>query len=338
MHIPDFIFGYSPWGIAVGVIGCVIAAVLLVLSINWARKNLTAQKIAILAVIAAGIFALQAFNLPTGFGVSGHLVGGALAAIVFGSPFAAVFILTIVLVIQALIFGDGGVLALGLNIINMGFIAGCIGFYSYKFASKKIPKPVSAGIAGWLACVIAAGCCALELALVGAIPVTVGLPVMLIYHAIIGVVEGVITAVLIALIFKVRPDLTGNTDKQPVSLKKVLAVGLIIVIIIAGCAVFFASTNPDGLDSTFLVNEGHKQVFDDATTDEISGEKLDPIQWNAPFRDYSLGEGTGPGGGVIALIAGIVIALAAIVIIAKVATRGRNKPEEAKAPADSGKK
>ncbi|WP_461752422.1 energy-coupling factor ABC transporter permease [Methanocorpusculum sp.] len=59
---------------------------------NWARKNLDKSKIPILAVIAAGIFALQAFNLPTGFGVSGHLVGGALAAIILGSPFAAVFI------------------------------------------------------------------------------------------------------------------------------------------------------------------------------------------------------------------------------------------------------
>ncbi|MDD3257320.1 MAG: energy-coupling factor ABC transporter permease, partial [Methanocorpusculum sp.] len=125
--MPDFLFGYSGLGVPLGIVFWIIALVFIVLAINWARKNLDASKIPVMAIIAAGIFALQAFNLPTGFGVSGHLVGGALAAIILGSPFAAVFVLTIVLVIQALIFGDGGVLALGANIINMGVIAGFVG-------------------------------------------------------------------------------------------------------------------------------------------------------------------------------------------------------------------
>lgn len=325
MHIPDFIFGYSPWGIGVGIAGCVVALILLALSINWARKNLNGTKIAILAVIAAGIFALQAFNLPTGFGVSGHLVGGALAAIIFGSPFAAVFVLSIVLVIQALIFGDGGVLALGLNIINMGAIAGCIGYYSYRFAQKKLPRPLSAGIAGWLACVIAAGCCAVELAIVGAIPLNIGLPVMLIYHAIIGAIEGVITAVIVAIIFKVRPDLTGNSEAKPVSIKKVLIVGLIAAVVVGGCAAFFASSNPDGLDSTFLINEGQKEVFAPATGDEIAGEENDPIQWNAPMPDYALGDGEIPAGGAAAILIGVIIALAVIVAAAKLASRKKKE-------------
>ena len=321
MHIPDFIFGYAPWGIGIGIAGCIIAAVLLILSINWARKNLTGSKLVVLAVIEAGIFALQAFNLPTGFGVSGHLVGGALAAIVFGSPFAAIFVLSIVLIIQALVFGDGGVLALGLNIINMGAIAGCIGFYSYKFATKKLPRPVSAGIAGWLACVVAACCCAFELALVGAIPLSIGLPVMALYHAIIGLIEGVITAIVIALIFKARPDLTGDTTKQQVGLKTFLIAGIIIVLVIAGAAVLFASANPDGLDSTFLIAEGQKEVFAPATSDEVAGEKLDPVKWNALMPDYALGDS--PAGGIIAVIIGVVVALGAIVAIAFAAMKSR---------------
>ena len=325
MHIPDFIFGYSSAGIGIGIGACIVALILVALSINWARKNMTTSKIVILAVIAAGIFALQAFNLPTGFGVSGHLVGGALAAIIFGSPFAAIFVMTIVLVIQALIFGDGGVLALGLNIINMGAIAGCIGFYSYKLCSKKLPKPVSAGIAGWLACVIAAVCCALELALVGAIPVVIGVPTMFVYHAIIGVIEGIITAIIVALIFKVRPELTGNTEKKPVSLKKFVAIGLIIALVIACGAVFFASSNPDGLDSTFLVSEGQKQIFAPATGDEISGEDLNPVNWNAPLADYSLGDSKV--GGIIALIIGIVAAIAAILLVARAAYAAQTKKE-----------
>ena len=325
MHIPDFIFGYSPAGIGIGIGACIIALILVALSINWARKNMTTSKIVILAVIAAGIFALQAFNLPTGFGVSGHLVGGALAAIIFGSPFAAVFILTIVLVIQALIFGDGGVLALGLNIINMGAIAGFVGFYSYKLCSKKIPKPVSAGIAGWVACVIAALCCALELALVGAIPVAVGVPTMFVYHAIIGVIEGFITVIIVSLIFKVRPELTGDTEKKPVSIKKFVAIGLIIALVIGCGAVFFASSNPDGLDSTFLVNEGQKQIFAPSTGDEIAGEELNPITWNAPLADYSLGDSKI--GGIIALVIGIVAALAAILLVARAAYAAQTKKE-----------
>lgn len=325
MHIPDFIFGYSPAGIGIGIGACIIALILVALSINWARKNMTTSKIVILAVIAAGIFALQAFNLPTGFGVSGHLVGGALAAIIFGSPFAAVFILTIVLVIQALIFGDGGVLALGLNIINMGAIAGFVGFYSYKLCSKKIPKPVSAGIAGWVACVIAALCCALELALVGAIPVAVGVPTMFVYHAIIGIIEGFITVIIVSLIFKVRPELTGDTEKKPVSIKKFVAIGLIIALVIGCGAVFFASSNPDGLDSTFLVNEGQKQIFAPSTGDEISGEELNPITWNAPLADYSLGDSKI--GGIIALVIGILAALAAILLVARAAYAAQTKKE-----------
>jgi cobalt/nickel transport system permease protein len=271
-----------------------------------------------MAIIAAGIFALQAFNLPTGFGVSGHLVGGALAAIILGSPFAAVFVLTIVLVIQALIFGDGGVLALGANIINMGVIAGFVGFYSFKGLKSllpKIPVAVSVGIAAWLACVIAACCAAVEIAILGAVPIAIGLPTMFIYHAIIGIIEGVITAVVVTLVFKVRPELTGDTTKKGVPIKNFLVAGLVIALIIGGCAVFFASSNPDGLDSTLLVSGGVKDIFAPATGDEIV-EAEDPVGWQAPMPDYALGDSTI--GAIIALIIGIFAALVVILVAAKI--------------------
>ena len=316
MHIPDFLFGYSGMGVPIGVIFWIIALVFIVLAIKWARENLDESKIPILAVIAAGIFALQAFNLPTGFGVSGHLVGGALAAIVLGSPFAAVFVLAIVLVIQALVFGDGGVLALGANIINMGVIAGFVGFYSFAALKDKIGVPVSAAVAGWFACVIAASVCAVEIAIVGAVPLSVGLPTMFIYHALIGVIEAVITGIVVVLIFNVRPELTGNTEKNAMPVNRFLAAGLVIALIVGGCAVFFASGDPDGLDSTLLVSGGAKDIFAPAHG-EIE-EAHDPIGWMSPMPDYVLGgEDAGAAGGLIALVIGIFAALVVILLAAR---------------------
>ena len=127
MHIPD---SFMP--LTQGLVYWVIALVFIALSLRWARNEMSEDRIPLVAVLAAGIFALQSFNLPVSMGTSGHLVGGALAAIILGSPFAAVFILTLVLIVQGVIFGDGGITTMGANIINMGVIGGFIGFYTFK--------------------------------------------------------------------------------------------------------------------------------------------------------------------------------------------------------------
>jgi cobalt/nickel transport system permease protein len=108
MHIPD---AFIP--IWQGSIYWIIALVFVVLALRWARKEMSEEKIPLLAVLAAGIFALQSFNLPVTMGTTGHLGGGALAAIILGSPFAAVFILTLVLIVQGVLFGDGGITTMG---------------------------------------------------------------------------------------------------------------------------------------------------------------------------------------------------------------------------------
>lgn len=193
----------------------VIALIFIILALKWAREELNEDKIPLVAVLAAGIFAIQAFNLPVGMGTSGHLVGGALAAIVLGSPYAAVFILTIVLIIQGVIFGDGGITTMGANIINMGVIGGFIGFYSFT-GLKSVTKNtyISAGIAAWLACFIAALACAVEMAIAGTFPLVPGLISMGLYHAAIGVIEGIITACAIYLIATARPDLMPLEKKK----------------------------------------------------------------------------------------------------------------------------
>jgi len=207
MHIPD---AFIP--IPQAAVYWIIALIFLALAIRWAKNEMNEDKIPLVAVLAAGIFALQGFNLPVSMGTSGHLVGGALAAIVLGSPFAAIFILTLVLIIQGVIFGDGGITTMGANIINMGVIGGFVGYYSYRGVNTVIKNPfISAGFAAWLACLIPSLACALEMFVAGTFPLIPGLMAMGIYHAAIGLIEGVVTAGIIYLLSKARPDLVSST-------------------------------------------------------------------------------------------------------------------------------
>jgi cobalt/nickel transport system permease protein len=202
MHIPD---AFMP--IWQGGIYWIIALIFIALALKWARSEMTEDKIPMVAVLAAGIFAIQAFNLPVGFGTSGHLVGGALVAILLGSPYAAVFVLTLVLIIQGFIFGDGGLTTMGANIINMGVIGGFVGYYSYlglHRATKRVY--ISAAVAAWLACFISALACAVMMWLAGTFPLVPGLVAMGTYHALIGIVEGAITAGAIYLLLQARPE------------------------------------------------------------------------------------------------------------------------------------
>jgi cobalt/nickel transport system permease protein len=203
MHIPD---AFIP--IWQGAIYWIIALIFIALALKWAKNELNEEKLPLVAVLAAAIFAIQSFNIPVSMGTSGHLVGGALVAIVLGSPLAAVFILTMVLIVQAIIFGDGGVVTLGANIMNMGVIGGFVGFYTFKglMAATK-SMPVSAFVAAWLACLIPALAASVELFFAGTFPLVEGMIAMGIYHAIIGVIEGFITVAAIYLIMNARPDL-----------------------------------------------------------------------------------------------------------------------------------
>ena len=156
MHIPD---GFIPfWQCAIYYIILIVA---LYFASKWARNNLDEKRIPLLAVLAAGIFAIMSMNMPIPFGTSGHMVGGALVAIIFCAPEAAVLVFTVVLLIQALIFGDGGITALGANVLNMAIIGGFVGLYTFKGLKGKIGIYASAGIGAWLATVIAALACAM---------------------------------------------------------------------------------------------------------------------------------------------------------------------------------
>ncbi|MBP5700007.1 MAG: cobalt transporter CbiM [Methanobrevibacter sp.] len=202
MHIPD---GFIP--LAQCAIYYIIMIVALYFSAKWARANLDEKRIPLLAVLAAGIFAIMSMNMPIPFGTSGHMVGGALVAIVFMAPEAAVLVFTAVLLIQALFFGDGGITALGANVFNMAIVGGCVGLYSFKALQGLIGKYPSAFVAAWLATLIAAVVAAIEMAIAGTFPLTVGIASMALYHAFIGIIEGVLTVIVLYALEKFRPDL-----------------------------------------------------------------------------------------------------------------------------------
>ena len=202
MHIPD---GFIPlWQCAIYYVILIIA---LYFAGKWARANLDEKRIPLLAVLAAGIFAIMSMNMPIPFGTSGHMVGGALVAIVFMAPEAAVLVFTAVLLIQALFFGDGGITALGANVLNMAIVGGFVGLYTFKGLKDIIGKYPSIFVGAWLATLVAAVVAAFEMAFAGTFPLSIGVASMALYHAFIGIIEGVLTVIVIYALEKFRPDL-----------------------------------------------------------------------------------------------------------------------------------
>jgi len=317
MHIPD---GFLP--ISQALIYWIIAIVFILLSLRWARSEMSEEKVPLVAVLAAGIFAIQTMNmaLPLSIvpgGVSGHVVGAALAAIVLGSPFAAVFILTLVLILQGIFFGDGGITAMGANIINMGVIGGFVGFYSYRSINNLFHNRFwAAFIAGWISLFIPAIVCAVELAVAGTFPLAPGLISMGIYHAVIGIIEGGATAFALSLIMHARPDIVGADREKKTRKSKdiVIAAGIAVALSIAILAPYYASTYPDGLESTFLTLSGAKNtgIFPANETSPQSAQAAvtdDSLPWKAPLIDYTI-PGLDKPGEVLAIMFGVVVLFA----------------------------
>ena len=164
-----------------------------------------------MGVLAAFIFAAQMLNFPIVGGTSGHLIGAALAAILLG-PWAAVLIMSCVLIAQCLIFQDGGLLALGANIFNMGIVASFSAHFLYRLSTSvlgdnKRGRLVGGFMAAWVSVLLASVVCAIELAISGASPWAVTLPAMAGIHALIGIGEGIITGVALSLVLVTRADL-----------------------------------------------------------------------------------------------------------------------------------
>lgn len=205
MHAPDGFF--AVW---LSVLGWVIMLAVIGLAVKNTGAQLGERQVPLMGVLAAAIFAGQMLNFTIPGGTSGHLLGGALAAIILG-PWAGVLVITAVVMVQALMFQDGGLLAMGLNVINMGVLTALSGYFTYRgitrFFRGKTGGFVGAMIAGWLSVMITSAFVAVELALSGVSALQIALPAMLGVHALIGIGEGLLTAFALGFIATVRADL-----------------------------------------------------------------------------------------------------------------------------------
>lgn len=208
MHIPD---GFIAAPVAAG--AAVLSVVGVGVAVRGARRTLDDRTAPLAGLVAVFIFAAQMINFPVGAGTSGHLIGAALAAILVG-PYAATLALTVVLVVQALLFADGGLTALGLNILNLAIIAPVVAWFAFRGLTRllgtgRASVMASAGIAGFVSVLAAVAGFVLEFALGGTVPVDVSAVVLAMFsvHTLIAIVEGVITALIVWSIAVVRPDL-----------------------------------------------------------------------------------------------------------------------------------
>ena len=247
LHIPDGFL--SP---VVALVGWLLAVAAIGYALRQTRGQLGEKQIPLMGVLAAFIFAAQAINFPVAGGTSGHLLGGTLAAIVLG-PWAAVLIMTSVIGVQALVFQDGGLLALGFNIVNMGLLTAFTGHLVYQVVRKILGEGrnsllVAGAVGAWISVMVGALATAVELAASGASPLKIALPAMGGVHALIGVGEAVITVGALAFIYAARRDLLNIGESAPAQARARWAViGLGIALVVAAFSPL-ASGAPDGLN------------------------------------------------------------------------------------------
>lgn len=204
MHIPDGFLSppvfASCWVAAIGAVSCCL---------KKTKEVLKDKMVPLMGVMAAFVFAGQMLNFPVLGGTSGHLLGGVLAAVTLG-PYAGAVVLSLVLIVQCLVFQDGGLTALGANILNMAIVGTLLSYYLYAVLKKIFQRAnslIAVFITSWFSVVMASICCAFELAASGVSPLRIALPAMLFVHIFIGIGEAVITTLVLSFILKVRPDL-----------------------------------------------------------------------------------------------------------------------------------
>ncbi|WP_406168140.1 energy-coupling factor ABC transporter permease [Streptomyces canus] len=272
MHVPDG-FIDAPISAATGVVAAAAVAV----SLRGARRELDERTAPLAGLVAAFIFAVQMLNFPVAAGTSGHLLGGALAAILVG-PCTGVLCVSVVLLMQGILFADGGLTALGVNITDMAVVTTVVAYAVFRGLVKVLPrKRGSITAASFVAAVLSVPAAAVAFTLIYAVGGTTDVSIgkvataMIGVHVLIGIGEAVITALTVGAVVAVRPDLVYGArglqqklklrvdgqlvdvpaEPTPVaarSHRKVWITGLATSLVLAGFVSFYASADPDGLE------------------------------------------------------------------------------------------
>ncbi|MFD9844865.1 energy-coupling factor ABC transporter permease [Streptomyces parvus] len=306
MHVPDG-FIDAPVSVAAGVFAAGAVAV----SLRGARRELDERTAPLAGLVAAFIFAVQMLNFPVAAGTSGHLMGGALAAILVG-PYTAVLCLSVVLLLQGIFFADGGLTALGVNITVMGVVTVVVAYAVFRLLTGLLPRTRrSATASAFVAALVSVPASAAAFTLLYWIGGTTDIPIGKVFtamvgvHVLIGIGEAIITALTVGAVLAVRPDLVhgvqgslaaplklridgelvdapaATRDPEPAparrSTRGFWITGLVSAFLLAGVVSFYASANPDGLE----------RVAADQGIDEKAEEHGAA---DSPLADYGVGD------------------------------------------------
>lgn len=346
MHVPDGFFT-APVSIATGAVAAAGVAV----ALRGARRELDDRTAPMAGLVAAFIFAAQMLNFPVAAGTSGHLLGGALAAVLVG-PYTGLLCVAVVLLVQGFFFADGGLTALGVNITLMAIVTVAVGWAVFRLITRFAPGnrglvPVAAFAAALLSVPASALAFTLLFWIGGAAPIELAAVAAAMggVHLLIGIGEGLITALTVSAVLAVRPDLvygargsaaplvlrtaTGETAVPPAAApapaparrtRGFLLGGAAVVALLAGLLSFFASASPDGLE----------RVAEDLGFGAVAA---DHALGGQPLADY--GEAGGIPVGVAGLIgAGITLGVGAgtfLLVRRRAPRQGRRDPEQATA-------
>ncbi|QBJ90939.1 cobalt ABC transporter permease [Streptomyces seoulensis] len=301
MHVPDG-FIDAPTSAVTGV----VAAGALAVSLRGARRELDERTAPLAGLVAAFIFAVQMLNFPVAAGTSGHLLGGALAAILVG-PYTAVLCVSVVLLMQGVLFADGGLTALGVNITDMAIVTTVVAYAVFKGLLAMLPRSRrSITAASFVAALLSVPAAAVVFTLIYAIGGTTDVSIakvataMIGVHVLIGIGEAVITSLTVAAVVAVRPDLVYGArglrqklrlrvngelvdapDAAPApaaartSRRTLWITGLVTSLVLAGFVSFYASANPDGLEKV-----AHDKGIDKRTQPHHSSD--------SPLADYGV--------------------------------------------------
>ncbi|SBU98432.1 cobalt/nickel transport system permease protein [Streptomyces sp. Ncost-T6T-1] len=349
MHVPDG-FIDAPVSVAAGVFAAGAVAV----SLRGARRELDERTAPLAGLVAAFIFAVQMLNFPVAAGTSGHLMGGALAAILVG-PYTAVLCLSVVLLLQGIFFADGGLTALGVNITVMGVVTVVVAYAVFRLLTGLLPRTRrSATASAFVAALVSVPASAAAFTLLYWIGGTTDIPIGKVFtamvgvHVLIGIGEAVITALTVGAVLAVRPDLVhgvqgslaaplklridgelvdapaATRDPEPAparrSTRGFWITGLVSAFLLAGFVSFYASANPDGLERVAADQGIDEKVEEHGAAD-------------SPLADYGVGDIanarlSGGLAGVIGVSATVVVGTGVFWVIR------RRKEEPGDAPRD----